>query len=133
MVIVQINYCYQNITRAEREPRYTDALAAKFLNIPGLKWKIWLDQAPDEPRIGGASICSRTAPPPMPMWRARSSPGAAQQPPRCSTSRCRVFDVRERMSEITRAPLGQPRRRSRIMPTARINADRAAQGPHQLR
>ena len=103
MVIVQINYCYQNITRAEREPRYTDALAAKFLNIEGLNWKIWLD-SPDEPRVGGIYLFeSRAA---ADAYLAGPIVAALHNNPEVFNLEWYVFDVRERMSEITRAPIG---------------------------
>ena len=38
MVIAQINYCYRG-ARADREKRYTDELAAKFLKVGGLNWE----------------------------------------------------------------------------------------------
>ena len=104
MVIVQINYCYQNITRAEREPRYTDALAAKFLNVEGLNWKIWLD-APDEPRVGGIYLFDDRAA--ADAYLAGPIVTSLRSNPEVFNLECRVFDVRDRMSEITRAPIGQ--------------------------
>ena len=52
MVILQVNYCYKNMTREQWEQRYTDATAQKFLSVDGLQWKIWLD-GEGEPRVGG--------------------------------------------------------------------------------
>jgi hypothetical protein len=103
MVIVQINACYQNVTRAEREARYTDALAAKFRNIEGLNWKIWLD-SPDEPRIGGIYLFeSRAA---ADAYLAGPLVAALRSNPEVFNLEIHTFDVRERMSELTRAPIG---------------------------
>jgi hypothetical protein len=105
MVILQINYCYRNVTRAERETRYTDALAAKFLKVDGLNWKIWLD-SPDEPRVGGIYLFdSRAA---AEAYLAGPIVAGLRASPEVHELECRIFDVRERMSEITRAPIAWP-------------------------
>ena len=104
MVIVQINACYRHVTRAEREARYTDALAAKFLNIEGLNWKIWLD-SPDEPRVGGIYLFENRAA--ADAYVGGPIVASLRNNPEVFNLEIRVFDVRERMSEITRAPIGR--------------------------
>ena len=101
MVIVQINYCYRG-ARAEREQRYTDELAAKFLKVDGLNWKIWLD-SPDEPRVGGIYLFDDRAA--ADAYLAGPIVAGLRASPDVHDLECRVFDVRERMSEITRAPI----------------------------
>ena len=107
MAIVQINYRRPDMPKAEWEARYTDDRARQFLDVPGLLWKIWLD-GPDERRAGGIY-----------MFEDRASAEAYAAGPIVARLKnnldlsevdVRVFDVRERMSGITRAPL--PRRKA---------------------
>lgn len=102
MVIVQINYRRPDMPQAEWDARYTDDRARQFLQVPGLLWKIWLDGT-DERRAGGIY-----------MFEDRAAAEAYVAGPIVTRLRdnqdfsevdIRVFDVRERMSEITRAPL----------------------------
>jgi hypothetical protein len=102
MVIVQINYRRPEMAKAEWEARYTDERAKPFLQVPGLLWKIWLDG--DAERLAGGIY----------LFADRASAEAyANGPivarikanPDCSEVLVRVFDVRQRMSEITRAPI----------------------------
>ena len=53
MVIVQINYRRPDMPRAEWDARYSAATAAPFVALPGLEWKIWLDDPSDAQRSGG--------------------------------------------------------------------------------
>ena len=102
MVIVQINYRRPEMAKAEWEARYTDERAKPFLEVPGLLWKIWLDG--DAERLAGGIY----------LFVDRASAEAyANGPivarikanPDFSEVLVRVFDVRQRMSEITRAPI----------------------------
>ena len=103
MVIVQINYCYRG-ARADREQRYTDELAAKFLKVAGLDWKIWLE-LPDEPRVGGIYLFEDRAA--ADAYLAGPIVAGLRANPEVYDLECRVFNVRERMSEITRAPVAR--------------------------
>lgn len=101
-VIVQINYRRPDMPRALWEARYTDERAAQFLGIAGLHWKIWLDGA-DERRAGGLYLFEDRAAaeaylngPIVARMKANEEVGELE---------IRIFAVRERMSEITRAPL----------------------------
>ncbi|MBY0334577.1 MAG: YdhR family protein [Acetobacteraceae bacterium] len=102
MVIVQINYRRPDMPKAEWEARYTDARAAQFLQVPGLHWKVWLDGEAE--RLAGGIY----------LFEDRASAEAYVNGPivarlkgnsELSEVDVRIFDVRERMSEITRAPL----------------------------
>jgi hypothetical protein len=102
MVIVQINYRRPDMPKEAWEARYTDDRARPFLDVAGLQWKIWLD-GPEERRAGGIYLFdSRAAAeayvngPIVARMRGNQDVGELD---------IRVFDVRERMSEITRAPL----------------------------
>ena len=102
MVVLQVNYRFQNMTREQWETRYTDAVAEKFLAVDGLLWKIWLDGA--EPnRVGGiylfASMALAQAYLDGPIVAGmRANPNVAELTTVLS-------DVRERMSAITHEPV----------------------------
>ncbi len=102
MVIVQINYRRPDMPKAAWEARFTDDRAKPFLEVAGLQWKIWLDGA-DERRAGGIYLFADRAAAdayvngPI-VARMRANPDIQELD-------IRVFDVRQRMSEITRAPL----------------------------
>jgi hypothetical protein len=102
MVIVQISYCRPDMPKAEWEARYTDERARQFLAVPGLLWKIWLDRK-EERRAGGiylfidrAAAEAYVAGPIVARMKANPDIGELE---------LRRFDVRERMSAITRAPV----------------------------
>ncbi len=106
MVIVQINYRRPEMDKAAWEARYTDDRAAPFLNVAGLQWKIWLDGS-EERRAGGIYLFEDRATaeayvngPIVARMKANADIGELE---------IRIFDVRQRMSEITRAPLPQLR------------------------
>ncbi len=102
MVIVQINYRRPDMPKDAWEARYTDDRAAQFLAVPGLHWKIWLDGEAD--RMAGGIY----------LFEDRAAAEAYVNGPivarlkgnaELSEVEIRVFDVRERMSAITRAPV----------------------------
>ncbi len=102
MVIVQINYRRPDMPKDAWEARYTDDRAAQFLAVPGLHWKIWLDGKAD--RMAGGIY----------LFEDRAAAEAYVNGPivarlkgnaELSEVEIRVFDVRERMSAITRAPV----------------------------
>ena len=102
MIIVQINYRRPDMPKAEWEARYTDDRAKQFLQVPGLLWKIWLDGS-DERRAGGVYMFEGRAA--AEAYAAGPIVARLRDNPDLSEVDVRVFDVRERMSEITRAPL----------------------------
>ena len=102
MVILQVNYTYAGISRADWEKRYSDEVATKFLSVDGLAWKVWLD-APDEPRVGGIYLFES-------MAQARAyldGPIVARlkSNPAVENLETRLFNVRERMTAITNGPV----------------------------
>ena len=103
MVVVQINYRRPDMPKAEWDARYCAETAAPFVSLPGLQWKIWLDDPSDAQLSGGiylfadrASAQSYPYVPIVARMRANSA---------LSDLQIRIFDVRENMSEITRAPV----------------------------
>lgn len=102
MVIVQINYRRPEMPRAEWDARYTDERAAPFLQVPGLLWKIWLDGT-EERLAGGVYMFEDRAS--AEAYAAGPIVARIRNNPEFSEVDVRVFDVRQRMSEITRAPL----------------------------
>jgi len=106
MVIVQINYRRPEMAKADWEARYTDDRATQFLAVPGLLWKIWLDGT-EERRAGGIY-----------MFEGRAAAEGYVDGPIVARMKANadigeldicIFDVRRRMSEITRAPLAAMR------------------------
>ena len=103
MVIVQINYRRPDMSRAEWDSRYSDETAAPFVNLPGLQWKVWLDDPSDAQLSGGIYLfADRTTAqayidgPIVARMKANSA---------LSDLQIRMFDVRRNMSDLTRAPL----------------------------
>lgn len=102
MVILQVNYTYTGMSRAEWETRYTDEVATKFLSVDGLAWKIWLD-APTEPRVGGIYLFET-------IEQAQAyldGPIVARlkSNPAIENLETRLFNVRDRMTAITNGPV----------------------------
>ncbi len=102
MVILQVNYTYKGISRADWDKRYSDAVATKFLGVDGLAWKIWLD-APDAPMTGGIYMFES-------MDQAQAyldGPIVAglKSNPAIENLETRLFNVRDRMTAITNGPV----------------------------
>lgn len=103
MVIVQINYRRPDMPKAEWDARYSEQTAAPFVNMPGLEWKIWLDDPTDAQRSGGIYLFQDRAA----AEAYLNGPIVARMKANTANTelQIRVFDVRENMSQITRAPL----------------------------
>jgi hypothetical protein len=106
MVIVQINYRRPDLPKATWEARYTDDRARPFLDVAGLQWKIWLDGAAER-RAGRSYVFTDQEA----AEAYVNGPIAARMKahPDVQELDIRIFGVRRRMSEITRAPLLAPR------------------------
>ena len=102
MVIVQINYRRPEMPKAAWEARYTDDRARQFLDVAGLQWKIWLD-GDDERLAGGIYLFADRAA--ADAYVAGPIVARMKANPDIQELTVRVFDVRQRMSEITNAPL----------------------------
>ena len=102
MVIVQINYTRPDMPKAEWEARYTDDRARQFLAVPGLQWKIWLD-GEAERRAGGIYLFDSRAS----AEAYVNGPIVARMKanPDITDLQIRIFDVRDRMTAITRGPV----------------------------
>ncbi|HWT10136.1 MAG TPA: YdhR family protein [Roseomonas sp.] len=102
MMIVQVNYTRPDMPKAEWEARYTDDRARQFLAVPGLQWKIWLDGEEDR-RAGGIYLFADRAA----AEAYVNGPIVARMKanPEIADLQIRIFDVRERMSAITNAPV----------------------------
>ena len=102
MVILQVNYRFQNMSRAQWEARYTDATGEKFLSVDGLKWKIWLDGT--EPnRVGGIYLFESLAQ--AQAYLAGPIVAGMRANPDVTELTTVLSDVRARMSAITHAPV----------------------------
>lgn len=102
MMIVQINYTRPEMPKAEWEARYTDDRAKQFLAVPGLQWKIWLDGEEDR-RAGGIYLFADRAA--AEAYVAGPIVARMKANPEIADLQIRIFDVRERMSAITNAPV----------------------------
>jgi len=102
MVIVQINYTRPDMPKAEWEARYTDDRARQFLAVPGLQWKIWLD-GEEERRAGGIYLFDSRAN--AEAYVAGPIVARMKANPDITDLQIRLFDVRERMTAITRGPV----------------------------
>lgn len=102
MVIVQVNYTRPAMPKAQWEARYTDDRARQFLAVPGLAWKIWLDDE-EERRAGGIYLFDTRASAQAYM----DGPIVARMKanPDITDLQVRMFDVRENMTAITRGPV----------------------------
>ncbi len=102
MMIVQVNYTRPDMPKADWEARYTDDRARQFLAVPGLQWKIWLDGEEDR-RAGGIYLFADRAA----AEAYVNGPIVARMKanPEIADLQIRIFDVRERMSAITNAPV----------------------------
>lgn len=101
MVIVQINY-RPDMSKAEWERRYTDETAAKFLKVQGLQWKVWLDAA-DRHEVGGIYLFEDAAS--AQSYVDGPIVAGMKSNPRVKDLQIKLFDVRERMTAITRGPV----------------------------
>lgn len=103
MVIVQINYRRPDMPAEEWAARYTDEIAKPFVEMKGLNWKVWIDE-PDQQLSGGIYLFATRADAdaylegPI-IARMKANPNLADL-------LIRVFEIREHVSRLTRAPLG---------------------------
>ncbi len=101
MVVLQVNYRFQNVTPTEWAKRYTDATGEKFLAVDGLQWKIWLDGEANN--VGGIYLFETRAE--AEAYLAGPIVAAMKANPNVADLRFTLSDVRERMSAITHAPV----------------------------
>lgn len=102
MVILQINYRRPDMPAQEWAARYTDDTAQPFVDMRGLRWKIWIDE-PELQLSGGIYLFETRADADAYLQgpiiaRMKANPGL-------SDLSFRVFEIRERVSKLTRAPL----------------------------
>jgi hypothetical protein len=102
MVILQVNYRFQNVTPAQWEARYTDVTGEKFLSVDGLVWKVWLDGL--EPNCVGGIYLFETLDQ-AEAYLAGSIVASMRANPNVTNLTTTLSSVRERMSAITHAPV----------------------------
>ncbi|MBR9851963.1 MAG: YdhR family protein [Rhodobacteraceae bacterium] len=102
MVILQINYRRPDIPAAEWDARYTDEIAGPFIEMPGLKWKIWIDE-PEAQLSGGIYLFETRAD--AEAYLAGPIVTRMKENPALSEKSFQIFEIRDRVSELTRAPL----------------------------
>lgn len=102
MVILQVNYRFQNVTPAQWEARYTDATGEKFLSVDGLVWKVWLDGV--EPNcVGGVYLFESL--PQAEAYLAGPIVAGMRANPNVTDLKTTLSNVREQISAITYAPV----------------------------
>jgi hypothetical protein len=101
MVVLQINYRFQNVSAEEWARRYTEATGRKFLSVDGLVWKIWLDG--EGSNVGGIYLFASRAQ--AEAYLAGPIVAAMKANPNVADLRFTLSDVREGMSAITNAPV----------------------------
>lgn len=82
---------------------YTAERALPFLDVPGLTWKIWLDDA-SRKRSGAVFLFEDRAAAEAYLATPRGS--RQKNNPDLKDLRVEVFDIREAMTKITRGPIG---------------------------
>lgn len=101
MVIVQINYRRPDVSKEAWEARYTGEMAKPFQKLDGMHWKIWLDG--EDRRVGGIYLFDSRAQ--AEAYVNGPIVASMKSNPNLQDVDVRIFDVRRRMSELTRAPL----------------------------
>jgi hypothetical protein len=105
MIILQVNFERSAASVPEWTERYSETVAAPFIDMPGLKWKIWM-QEPESQLAGGTYL-----------FETRADVDAYLQGPIVARMKAnpdlkdltfRVYEVLEYVSKLTRAPI-EPR------------------------
>ena len=102
MVILQINYRRPDIPAADWDARYTDEIAEPFIEMNGLNWKIWIDE-PEAQLSGGIYLFETRAD--AEAYLAGPIVQRMKNNQALSEKSFRIFEIRDRVSELTRAPL----------------------------
>ena len=102
MVIVQINYRRPDVSAEEWATRYTDEIARPFVDMRGLRWKIWLDE-PSQKLSSGIYLFDTRAD--ADAYLASPIVTRMKENPGLTDLSLRVFEIRENVSKLTRAPL----------------------------
>ena len=102
MVVLQVNYRFQNMTREQWETRYTDAVAEKFLAVDGLLWKIWLNTA-GGPKVGGLYCFATRAD--AEAYLAGPIVARIKSTPTIANLTTQIYDITEGPSRVTHAPV----------------------------
>jgi len=99
--ILQINYKF-NVSRAEHD-QVVSAVASEIAAVPGLHWKVWLMNEADS-EAGGIYLFEDEAS----TNAYLEGPIVAQlvKLPALSDINVKQFDVPEKLTEITRGPVG---------------------------
>ncbi|MEP9379159.1 YdhR family protein [Aquabacter sp. CN5-332] len=99
--IFKVSYTY-TADPAEWAKAYTEERARSFLDVPGLVWKLWLDE-PEQRQSGGLFLFATRAD--AEAYAASPRGQKAKSNPALSDVRMEIFDVRDEMSRITHGPI----------------------------
>jgi hypothetical protein len=104
MVILQVNYRRPDMPAQEWDARYTDDIAKPFIDMRGLRWKIWIDE-PTLQLSGGIYLFDTRED--ADAYLQGPIVARIKANPKITDLSMRVFEVREHVSKLTRAPLGR--------------------------
>lgn len=104
MFIVITHYRRPDMPAQEWNARYTDDMAKRFVDMRGLLWKIWLDEPVEQ--LSGAIYLFETKADAEAYVQGPAITRMKENPDLTDVS-VRIYDIRERVSELTRAPLGR--------------------------
>lgn len=102
--ILQVNFSY-DISEEELARRSNPARAKIFETLPGLRWKVWI-RSPERRESGGIYLFDDRAA--AEAYLAGPIVAAMKTMPDTANLTTKMFDVREDVSAVTRAPLGGP-------------------------
>jgi hypothetical protein len=99
--IFKVSYTY-SADPVEWAKSYTEERARSFLDVPGLIWKLWLDE-PEKRQSGGIFLFETRSH--AEAYAASERGRKAKNNPALSDVRLEIFDVREELSRITHGPI----------------------------
>ena len=102
--ILQVNFNY-DISEEELARRSTPERAKMFLTLPGLRWKVWIRDTQRRESGGIYLFDDREA---AQAYLDGPIVAAMKSMPDSTNLTTKLFEVREEVSAVTRAPLGGP-------------------------
>jgi Putative mono-oxygenase ydhR len=102
MKLLQVNYRRERGQDDREQAESLLGAAEKIAGLPGLQWKIWIHE---DSRGAAGGIYLFDTEEHARAWGDQAMPGSLGRLPGVSDIEARYFDVDERLSAITRAPV----------------------------